>query len=76
VLVFISILIFDLQVKSTVPQTCNVCHKRFPTRNKLFDHIKSTGHALRKEPEVVTVCTDDSGKKRKKKKGKKLWVDS
>ncbi|KAJ3300199.1 hypothetical protein HK104_003427 [Borealophlyctis nickersoniae] len=25
---------------------CNVCHSEFPTRNKLFDHIKSTGHAL------------------------------
>ncbi|XP_078677675.1 dnaJ homolog subfamily C member 21-like [Branchiostoma floridae x Branchiostoma belcheri] len=32
-----------------VPQpatVCNVCMHEFATRNKLFDHIKSTGHAL------------------------------
>ncbi|GAV07702.1 hypothetical protein RvY_17511 [Ramazzottius varieornatus] len=28
---------------------CGVCRQAFPTRNKLFDHIKSTGHALLKE---------------------------
>lgn len=25
---------------------CNVCQKQFPSRNKLFQHIKETGHAL------------------------------
>ena len=59
------------QVRST-PQLCEVCHKSFRSRNKLFDHIKATGHARRKEPEDPTVtCDDDFGKKRKKKKGKK-----
>jgi DnaJ family protein A protein 5 len=29
-------------------ESCNVCHASFPTRNKLFQHIKETGHALRK----------------------------
>ncbi|XP_062867329.1 dnaJ homolog subfamily C member 21 [Trichomycterus rosablanca] len=24
---------------------CAVCHYEFPTRNKLFDHLKTTGHA-------------------------------
>lgn len=41
--------------------TCNVCHNSFPTRNKLFDHIKAEGHALRVE----------APKPSKKEKGKK-----
>jgi DnaJ family protein A protein 5 len=27
---------------------CNICGKNFETRNKMFGHIKETGHALRK----------------------------
>ena len=30
---------------------CNVCDKIFPTRNKLFGHIKSEGHAFKVEGE-------------------------
>mmetsp|Transcript_9132 Transcript_9132/g.16426 ORF Transcript_9132/g.16426 Transcript_9132/m.16426 type:complete len:566 (+) Transcript_9132:34-1731(+) len=26
--------------------TCNVCKQPFPSRNKLFSHVKKTGHAL------------------------------
>ncbi|KAG9047348.1 hypothetical protein FS837_002509 [Tulasnella sp. UAMH 9824] len=28
------------------PETCNVCEEQFPSRTKLFSHIKETGHAL------------------------------
>ncbi|CAG2185470.1 DNAJA5 [Mytilus edulis] len=46
---------------------CNVCSVNFPTRNKLFGHIKESGHALR-----VEEGTADSGKgKKNKKKGKR-----
>jgi len=43
---------------------CGVCPKVFPTRNKLFKHIKSEGHAALKEEGTST-------KKSKKEKGKK-----
>jgi len=39
---------------------CSVCNKDYPTRNKLFDHIKSEGHAQYK----------DGGNERKSKKSK------
>ena len=42
---------------------CNVCSSSFPTRNKLFGHIKESGHALRVEDNSV----DSKGKKNKKK---------
>ena len=40
---------------------CEICTKVFPTRNKLFKHIKAEGHAMLKE----------EAKKSKKSKGKK-----
>jgi len=30
----------------TDPETCNVCGEVFPSRTKLFAHIKDSGHAL------------------------------
>lgn len=57
------------------PQVCNKCSQIFPSRNKLFEHIKVTGHALRVEPSAVGGATAQadmpSGKKGKKKKGRK-----
>lgn len=41
---------------------CGVCMKDYPSRNKLFQHIKLEGHALLKE---------GNEKKKKKSKGKK-----
>ncbi|ELU15945.1 hypothetical protein CAPTEDRAFT_220238 [Capitella teleta] len=49
---------------------CNSCSKSFYSRNKLFDHLKATGHALRVEPKQQ-VSEPTSGKKSRKKKGKK-----
>ena len=33
----------------TVPNLCEVCKKQLPSRNKLFQHIKETGHAVLKQ---------------------------
>lgn len=32
--------------KTDKPETCNICEEQFPSRTKLFVHIKETGHAL------------------------------
>ncbi|XP_062575627.1 dnaJ homolog subfamily C member 21-like [Saccostrea cucullata] len=48
----------DLEMK------CNVCQEVFPTRNKLFTHIKEQGHALR----VEQPPSSNQGKKKKNKK--------
>jgi hypothetical protein len=29
----------------SLEQKCNICKQGFPSRTKLFDHIKATGHA-------------------------------
>ncbi|KAH9488823.1 DnaJ sub C member 21 [Bulinus truncatus] len=48
---------------------CNVCHRGYQSRNKLFDHIKQTGHALRAETpeESDRIVEEERGKKGKKK---------
>ncbi|XP_067679805.1 dnaJ homolog subfamily C member 21-like [Haliotis asinina] len=46
---------------------CNVCRNQFPTRNKLFIHIKEQGHALRVTDSVEETTERPSGKKNKKK---------
>ncbi|XP_042546577.1 dnaJ homolog subfamily C member 21 isoform X1 [Dipodomys spectabilis] len=33
------------QTVSDVLISCTACHSEFPSRNKLFDHLKATGHA-------------------------------
>lgn len=53
---------------SQPPQICNVCHKNFPTRNKLFQHIKESGHAVRIEQPTGN---ENSRNEKKKKKGKR-----
>ena len=58
------------------PVTCNVCKHEFPTRNKLFDHIKKTGHAIKllDARSKVNKAAAGSGKK-SKRKGKKAEND-
>ena len=62
--------------KTGTPQLCNTCGVTCSSRNKLFDHIKATGHALRVEPGAVggadsVIDISSSKKGKKKKKGKR-----
>ena len=52
------------------PVLCNTCKQSFHSRNKLFDHIKKTGHALRVVGENH-VEESETKKGKKKKKGSK-----
>ena len=60
-----------------VHHICNTCQNEFKSKNKLFDHLKKTGHALRVDGAVgskvkLDVRTESSGQgKKSKKKGKK-----
>ena len=47
---------------------CNVCQAPFPTRNKMFQHIKEFGHALRIEKDNTTEERHQGEKKKGKKK--------
>lgn len=46
---------------------CNVCQASFPTRNKMFQHIKELGHALHLDKKHEA----DDSQRQAKKKGKK-----
>lgn len=46
---------------------CNVCQTSFPTRNKMFQHIKELGHALNLDRNHQ----EDDSQRQGKKKGKK-----
>ena len=52
--------------KGSEQWTCNVCKANFPSRNKLFQHVKKQGHALRPEGGV-----EGSSERAGKKKGRK-----
>ncbi|GAB6022307.1 DnaJ sub C member 21 [Chamberlinius hualienensis] len=49
------------EVDETSDRRCSVCGTEFSTRNKLFSHLSSTGHAMAK-------TTDEKAKNRKKTK--------
>lgn len=44
------------------PTACGTCSNVFQSRNKLFEHLRQTGHAVYKNENAA------SGKKQKKKK--------
>lgn len=50
---------------------CSVCQRRFQSRNKLFQHIKSTGHAVRLEDPRTNDDITEKGSKVSRKKKKK-----
>lgn len=52
-----------------ISDKCKVCNKKFPSRSKLFQHIKESGHAITKE--TVTNHIEDNHIKKKKGKNKK-----
>ena len=49
---------------------CGICGGEFPSRSKLFEHIKSSGHAMLKDAPSQQTQQNTQGKKNKKKKGK------
>mmetsp|Transcript_492 Transcript_492/g.1242 ORF Transcript_492/g.1242 Transcript_492/m.1242 type:complete len:559 (+) Transcript_492:108-1784(+) len=51
--------------ESGTSEKCQVCGQDFPSRSKLFQHIKATGHATLKN---MPVAEATSGKKGKKKR--------
>jgi DnaJ family protein A protein 5 len=48
---------------------CAKCKAKFPSKNKLFDHLKSTGHAvyLGDKPDEIPAQTSKKSKKKSKK---------
>ncbi|KAM4809616.1 dnaJ homolog subfamily C member 21 [Rhinophrynus dorsalis] len=46
---------------------CNTCSSEFPTRNKLFSHLKTTGHALAIHNPLANTATTSRTKKEKRK---------
>ena len=49
---------------------CNKCHQEFSTRNKLFQHIKETGHALHESNQdgLEEPIREKGGRKNRKKR--------
>ncbi|KAK5878838.1 hypothetical protein CesoFtcFv8_024213 [Champsocephalus esox] len=45
---------------------CVICHTEFPTRNKLFDHLKTSGHAIAISSKAPQSSTTKSKKDKKK----------
>jgi len=71
--------------QSTTTFACNKCKQTFSTRNKLFEHIKTSGHALHVDSsaaDLLTTATSagagktagkGSARKAKEKKSKKKY---
>ncbi|XP_057566067.1 dnaJ homolog subfamily C member 21 isoform X2 [Hippopotamus amphibius kiboko] len=47
--------------------SCTTCHSEFPSRNKLFDHLKATGHARAPSSSSLNSVTNSRSKKEKRK---------
>ncbi|OWF35918.1 DnaJ-like subfamily C member 21 [Mizuhopecten yessoensis] len=56
------------QEKPTQIFKCNICSSVFPTRNKMFDHIKKEGHAIKLDAPPQETTTRDRKNKRKGKR--------
>ncbi|MEE6458004.1 hypothetical protein FKM82_000141 [Ascaphus truei] len=52
----------EQQAESDVPLRCVTCSCDFPTRNKLFSHLKNTGHAL-----AINTTSNSKTKKEKRR---------
>ncbi|KAG8456732.1 hypothetical protein GDO86_002496 [Hymenochirus boettgeri] len=53
---------------SDLPLKCNTCSSEFPTRNKLFNHLKTSGHALAVNNPANTETNNRTKKERRKNK--------
>ncbi|XP_030322726.1 dnaJ homolog subfamily C member 21 [Calypte anna] len=50
-----------------IPILCVTCNCAFPSRNKLFEHLKATGHAKATQVPAVNGAVDARNKKEKRK---------
>uniref|UniRef100_A0A2K6V2V4 C2H2-type domain-containing protein n=1 Tax=Saimiri boliviensis boliviensis TaxID=39432 RepID=A0A2K6V2V4_SAIBB len=57
----------EQQTMSDVLINCTTCHSEFPSRNKLFDHLKATGHARAPSSSSLNSATSSRSKKEKRK---------
>ncbi|XP_046528293.1 dnaJ homolog subfamily C member 21 [Equus quagga] len=55
------------QTMNDVLISCTTCHSEFPSRNKLFDHLKATGHARAPSSSSLNSVTSSRSKKEKRK---------
>ncbi|GBM42548.1 DnaJ subfamily C member 21 [Araneus ventricosus] len=56
------------EIKEKPSTICEKCNKNFLSRNKLFEHLKESGHAVYKNENPKQNTSSGSTKKRKKKK--------
>ncbi|KAE8636525.1 hypothetical protein XENTR_v10003030 [Xenopus tropicalis] len=56
--------------ENEAPLLCNTCSTEFPTRNKLFSHLKTTGHALATPNPAASNTAPNSRSKKDKRKNK------
>ncbi|XP_037385444.1 dnaJ homolog subfamily C member 21 [Talpa occidentalis] len=55
------------QTMGDVLISCTTCHCEFPSRNKLFDHLKATGHARAPSSSSLNSVASSRNKKEKRK---------
>jgi DnaJ family protein A protein 5 len=58
---------------TTTELKCNVCGESFPSKNKLFQHVKEKGHAIavKLSDEEAKIILEKESKKSKRSKSKK-----
>ncbi|XP_043926109.1 dnaJ homolog subfamily C member 21 isoform X2 [Protopterus annectens] len=54
------------QTLKEVPLRCVTCEREYSSRNKLFEHLKATGHAKALQPHTVDGPADRSKKEKRK----------
>ncbi|NXU59038.1 DJC21 protein, partial [Turnix velox] len=57
----------DQPPMNEVPIHCITCNSTFPSRNKLFEHLKATGHAKATQAPAVNIAVSTRNKKEKRK---------
>ncbi|XP_064384810.1 dnaJ homolog subfamily C member 21-like isoform X2 [Halichondria panicea] len=55
----------DLKASQSQLNYCNVCKSDFPSRNKLFQHIKDTGHAIHVNSDQPKLKTSKNSRRKK-----------
>ncbi|XP_074138800.1 dnaJ homolog subfamily C member 21 isoform X2 [Sminthopsis crassicaudata] len=57
----------EQQIMNDIPIRCTTCHGEFSSRNKLFEHLKATGHARAPSTSSLSNATSARSKKEKRK---------